>query len=222
LEYYLDGKRTIPAAFGILLDESWRMNPAICEFVSEAFYESRLRSHPKTGNQEISVASSKNSLLIKSHGIQFVPVHHTGNTQCSEEETEFISKLCEELLDSSHTDFEGVLRDRLCWDDILVVAPFNMQVRMLQEKLGPEAKVGTVDKFQGQQAPVVIVSMCSSTVEEAPRGSNFLLNPNRINVAISRAKTLAIVVGSPAIAEARCSSINEMELVNLYCRLTDQ
>ena len=222
LEYYLDGKKTIPAEFGVLLDESWRMNPAICRFVSEAFYESRLRSHPKTENQKISFTSDKNTLIARAHGIQFVPVHHIGNAQCSEEETESIAKLCEELLDSSYTDFEGVIHDRLTWDDILIVAPFTMQVRMHQEKLGPQAKVGTVDKFQGQQAAVVIVSMCSSTLEEAPRGSNFLLNPNRLNVAISRARALAIVVGSPAIAEARCSSIDEMELVNLYCRLADQ
>ena len=93
-----------------------------------------------------------------------------------------------------------------------------MQVRLLQERLGPAAKVGTVDKFQGQQAPVVIVSMCSSTLEESPRGAQFLLNPNRLNVAISRAKALSIIVGSPEIAQAKCSSIEEMELVNLYCR----
>ena len=85
--------------------------------------------------------------------------------------------------------------------------------------MGHQARVGTVDKFQGRQAPGVIVSMCSSTIEDSPRGADFLLNPNRLNVAVSRAKALAIVVGSPQIAEAKCSSIKEMELVNLYCRI---
>ena len=92
---------------------------------------------------------------------------------------------------------------------------------MLQERLGHQARVGTVDKFQGQQAAVVIVSMCSSTIEDSPRGADFLLNPNRLNVALSRAKALAIVVGSPDIAESECNSIREMELVNLYCRITN-
>ena len=218
LEYYLDGKPTIPSELGILLNQSWRMNPAICDFISDAIYESRLESHPKTANQRIVFDTSDTSVLRKSHGIQFVPTVHSGNTQCSEEEVEVIAKLYDDLLRSSHTDFDGVLHDSLTSDDILVVAPFNMQVRLLQERLGPAAKVGTVDKFQGQQAPVVIVSMCSSTLEEAPRGAQFLLNPNRLNVAISRAKALSIVVGNPEIAQAECSSIEEMELVNLYCR----
>jgi len=104
-------------------------------------------------------------------------------------------------------------------DDILLVAPFNMQVRRLRERLGAKARVGTVDKFQGQEAPVVIVSLCASSLDEAPRGADFLLSPNRINVAVSRAQVLAIVVGSPELLESRPTSIDEMKLVNLLCRL---
>ena len=222
LEYYLDGQQTIPLELGILLNQSWRMNPAICEFISDAIYESRLGSHPQAANQRIGFQSTDDSLLSKSHGIQFVSVDHSGNMQCSEEEVEHIAKLYEALLNSSYTDFDGVVHERLTVNDILVVAPFNMQVRMLQEKLGPEAMVGTVDKFQGQQAPVVIVSMCSSTLEDAPRGSSFLLSPNRLNVAISRAKALALVCGSPTLAEAKCNSVEEMELANLFCRIAAQ
>jgi len=103
--------------------------------------------------------------------------------------------------------------------DILLVAPFNMQVRCLREKLGKDARIGSVDKFQGQEAPVVIVSLCASTLDEAPRGPEFLLSPHRLNVAVSRAQALAIVVGSPELLEARCRSVEEMRLLNLLCHL---
>ena len=106
-------------------------------------------------------------------------------------------------------------------DDILIVAPFNMQVRALKRRLGDRARVGSVDKFQGQEAPVVIVSMCASTLDDAPRGAGFLLSPNRLNVAISRAQALAIVVGSPRLGDVRVRSVEEMRLVNGWCRLLE-
>ena len=104
-------------------------------------------------------------------------------------------------------------------EDILIVAPFNLQVRCLKERVDPRIRVGTVDKFQGQEAPAVIVSLCASTLDEAPRGAEFLLSPNRLNVAVSRAQALAIVVGSPELLEARARSVEEMRLVNLLCQL---
>src|ERR687897_10889 len=103
--------------------------------------------------------------------------------------------------------------------DILYVAPFNAQCRRLTHMLGKSARIGSVDKFQGQEAPVVIVSLCSSTLEEAPRGASFLLSPNRLNVAISRAEALAIVVGCPELMDVRCRSVEETRLVNLLCHL---
>jgi uncharacterized protein len=104
-------------------------------------------------------------------------------------------------------------------NDILIVAPFNLQVRCIREALGESVRVGSVDKFQGQEAPVVIVSLCASTLDEAPRGAGFLLSPNRLNVAVSRAEALAIVVGSPELMNVRAKSIEEMKLVNLLCHL---
>jgi superfamily I DNA and/or RNA helicase len=92
-------------------------------------------------------------------------------------------------------------------------------VRNLKQRLGAGARIGTVDKFQGQEAPVVIVSLCASTLSEAPRGAGFLLSPNRLNVAVSRAQALAIVVGCPELLETRCRSVEEMRLVNLLCHL---
>src|SRR5262249_27257252 len=102
--------------------------------------------------------------------------------------------------------------------DILIVAPYNMQVRKIRNRIAG-ARVGSVDKFQGQQAPVVIVSMCASTADSSPRGLEFIFNKNRLNVALSRAQTLAIAVANPQPAYTNCPSIEQMELVNFYCRI---
>ena len=106
-------------------------------------------------------------------------------------------------------------------DDILIVAPFNMQVRALKQRLGPAARIGSVDRFQGQEAPVVIVSMCASTLDDAPRGPGFLLSRNRLNVAISRAQALALVVGSARLGDVRVRSVEEMRLVSGWCRIEE-
>jgi len=107
-------------------------------------------------------------------------------------------------------------------NDILCVAPYNMQVRRLQEALPSDARIGSVDKFQGQQAAVVIISMCSSFGEAGPRGLSFLLDKNRINVALSRATTLAIVVGDPRLANSPANSIADVARINLFCRLVGE
>jgi superfamily I DNA and/or RNA helicase len=156
--------------------------------------------------------------VLTEAGIVFVPVEHDGCTQSSDEEVEVIERIVAELLGRTVVDQHGGPRS-MTLDDILLVAPFNMQVRCLRQRLGKAAKVGSVDKFQGQEAPVVIVSLCASSLDEAPRGADFLLSPNRLNVAVSRAQALAVVVGSPARLAARPRSIDEMKLVNLLCRL---
>jgi len=123
-----------------------------------------------------------------------------------------------ELLRRTVIDRKGIERP-MTMVDILIVAPFNLQVRCIREALGDGVRVGSVDKFQGQEAPVVIVSLCASTLDEAPRGAGFLLSPNRLNVAVSRAEALAIVVGSPELMNVRAKTIEEMRLVNLLCDL---
>jgi uncharacterized protein len=221
LEYLLAGHATIPPDFGIFLNQTWRMHPDICGFISEAVYEDRLHAHPGTSKQCVVLPKDSSGLVSKDAGIIFIPVEHEGNTQGSEEEADVIEKIIAELMEQPVSHFGGEKTTSLTLDDILVVAPFNMQVRLLQHRLGNRARVGSVDKFQGQEAHVVIISMCSSTLEDSPRGADFLLEPNRINVAVSRARSLAIVVGSPAILRARCQTIKEMELLNLYCWLVD-
>ncbi|MCA9098656.1 MAG: AAA family ATPase, partial [Planctomycetaceae bacterium] len=218
LNYLLDGQATIPPDLGVLLDQTWRLHPGICRFISEAFYDGRLQSHPQTNKQKI---KTPGPLITRESGVVFMPVPHYGNVQGSQEEVEAVANLIDELLGSSAWSGQRKSAHPLGWEDILVVAPFNYQVRLLQETLGPDARVGTVDKFQGQEADVVIVSLASSTIEDSPRGAEFLLEPNRLNVAVSRAKSLAIVVGNPGLISGRLTSIRSMELANLFCWLVD-
>ena len=159
-------------------------------------------------------------LVTQQAGIVYLPVSHDGNSQCSMEEVETIKRVVDELLTSEVQDFDRSIRP-LTLDDILIVAPYNMQVRRLIELLGQGAHVGTVDRFQGLEAHVVIVSMAASSLDESPRGAEFLMSPNRINVAVSRAKSLAIVVSSPELMRPRCQTIKQMELANLFCWLKD-
>jgi uncharacterized protein len=217
LEYFLHGHATVPPELGIFLGSSHRMHPDVCRFISEAVYEGRLGSVPETKRHRI--IRGKNTVLVPAEtGIVWVPVDHDGCTQDSEEECEKIVAIVDELLRRDVVDRDGRKR-RMTLDDILIVAPFNLQVRCIREKLGAAARIGSVDKFQGQEAPVVIVSLCASTLDEAPRGAGFLLSPNRLNVAVSRAEALAIVVGSPELMNVRCKSVEEMKLVNLLCHL---
>lgn len=219
LEYYLNGLATIPEDFGIFLDTTWRMHPDVNRFISEAIYESRVTAHPRTANQRV-LHSGNTKIVTQQTGIVYLPVSHDGNSQCSMEEVETIKRVVDELLTSEVQDFDGSVRP-LTMDDILIVAPYNMQVRRLIELLGHGAHVGTVDRFQGLEAHVVIVSMAASSLDESLRGAEFLLSPNRINVAVSRAKSLAIIVSSPELVRPRCQTIKQMELVNLFCWLKD-
>ena len=156
--------------------------------------------------------------MPKEAGIVWVPVPHVGNAQASDEEVDAIERIVEELRGREIVGRDGSVRG-LGIGDILFVAPYNLQVRRLERRLGAGARVGSVDRFQGQEAPVVIVSMCASHVDASPRGMDFLLDRNRINVALSRAQSLAIVVGSPGLIATRAASLAQVELLNVFCRL---
>lgn len=223
LEYYLQGESTIPPEKGVFLATTYRLHPEICEFISQAVYEGRLQSNETETRKQILTLpiSLSEEASLKEAGILYLPVPHEGNAQSSQEEVEVIKSLFDALLRCKTTNGKGEIH-LMTKNDILVVAPYNMQVRLLQDALGPEARVGSVDKFQGQEAPVVIVSMCASSGQESSRGLDFLLCKNRINVAVSRAQNLAIVVGSPSISLTRCKSLDEVALVNLFCWVTEE
>ena len=155
--------------------------------------------------------------------LRFVAVSHSGNQNESMEEVNEIAKLIRELLDgeSTWTDRRGRV-SRLTLDDVLVVTPYNAQVSALREALPKGAHVGTVDKFQGQQAPVIFYSMATSTAADAPRGMEFLYSSNRLNVAISRAQCIAVLVASPALFEMECKSPEQIALANAFCSFLER
>jgi predicted RecB family nuclease len=216
LEHWLGGDAlTIPPSLGVFLPKTRRLHPRICDFISATFYEGRLTTEPSLGLENQSVAISGG---LTGAGLRFWPVEHRGNTNQSPEEVEVVRLLVERCLAPSST-FQprlGAARS-LTVDDILVVAPYNLQVAALRRALPEGVMVGTVDKFQGREAPIVIYSMTSSTAEDAPRGLEFLYSRNRLNVAVSRAQALCVLVASPELARASCQTPRQIKLVNALC-----
>jgi uncharacterized protein len=205
--------KTMPTTLGLFINETRRLHPSICNFTSETFYERRLHARTFTQSQIL-----EGHPWLTGAGLWFVPVEHEGNQNSCAEEVEAVAQIVEGLLKPEVKWFYSAgncrpLRD----DDILIVAPYNAQVADLSARL-PSLPVGTVDKFQGQQAAVVIYSMTTSSPEEAPRGMEFLYSLNRLNVATSRAKTAVIMVGSPRLFEPDCKSPRQMQLANALCR----
>lgn len=214
LEWMLGEHATIPPDRGIFLPVSRRMHPDVCRFISRQVYEGRLVSAPDTAVQAVRGTGFPEA------GAFWVPVVHEGNAQIAAEEVAAIQAAIDDLLSGSWTDKDGTTR-ALEPADIIVVAPYNAQVNALQDALPAGIRVGTVDKFQGQEAPVCLVSMTASSVEETPRGMDFLFSLNRINVAVSRAKGLALVFGAPRLREAKCNTVEQMRLVNTLCALPE-
>ena len=217
LVYLLRDHAVVPSDLGVFLETTYRLHPDVCEFISEAFYEGKLHSAPATSNHRVALPPNPGAVPVES-GILFHPVPHTGNTQASDEEVAAIQNILHLLLGRSFTDSKGASR-LIGLQDILFVAPYNMQVRRLERALPRGARIGSVDRFQGQEAPVVIVSLCSSAGEFGVRGLGFILDRNRLNVAISRAQALAVVVGDPNIASTPANSIKELRLLNTFCRM---
>jgi len=214
LVHMLGGRPTIADDAGLFLDETWRLHPRICALTSELFYEGRLRSGEGLEHQAI-----VGDTPFAGSGLFFVPVEHEGNQSRSLEEAETVRTVVTSLLSGGvrWVDSEGV-EHPLRETDILVVAPYNAQVGALTDGLQAGVPVGTVDRFQGQQAPVVIYSTASSSAEDAPRGMEFLFNPNRLNVATSRARCVCILVAAPRLLEPECRTPEQMRWANGLCR----
>jgi len=213
LEHLMGAHRTIPPEMGMLLPETWRMHPRVCEFTSEIFYEGRLRSRDVLRHRLLAGHS-----WLTGAGLWFVPASHAGNRNSSAEEVGIIDTIVTSLVAPGVKWFPSMGNSKqMELKDVLIVAPYNAQVSDLLVQLPAGARVGTVDKFQGQEAPVVIYSLTSSTPEEAPRGMEFLYSLNRFNVATSRAMIAVIVVGSPRLFEPECKSPRQMQLANAFC-----
>ena len=206
----------VPPGYGSFLGETRRMHPSVCQFISEG----RLGSHRDCARQRISVPPGAAGLVTVETGIVFSGIEHDGDIQQSDEEVERVLAIFAELNGRHYTAADGKTKP-LELEDFLFIAPYNAQVRALQAKLPVAARVGSLDRFQGQEAAVCILSLCSSSGEYGSRGLGFILDRNRINVAVSRAKCLAVVVADPRIANASAGSIAEMTLINLFCKLAD-
>ena len=203
---------TIPDDLGVFLAESHRMHPDVCEFISELAYEDRLGSVAECANQLVSPGGT---------GLRWVPVPHEGNTTRSPEEALVVTDLVVELLQGTWTNKANV-KTPLAPADILVVTPFNAQAQRLSAVLGDTIQVGTVDKFQGREAPVVIYSMACSSADDVPRGIEFLYDLHRFNVAVSRAQGLVYVVASPALLTPAVRNLAQMRAVNGLCRYRER
>jgi len=214
LGHLIGEHQTISEEQGVFLDKTYRMHPAICQFTSEQYYDGRLHSLDSLKHQLISVGTNHlNQQLV------YVPVEHTANQSRSPEEQRAIASLINNLTNGEHRCTVHEQNPQpLQKSDILVVAPYNAQVALLKASLPEGVRVGTVDKFQGQEAPVVIYSMTSSSVEDAPRGMSFLFSPNRFNVATSRARCTVFVFGSPELILTECKTPEQIRWANGLCR----
>ena len=213
LDWTLGESRLVEDDRGIFLSFTWRMHPALCRYISSQFYEGKLQAHPSTAHQGVSAAG------VPRAGAFRMEVSHEGCAQVCEEEVGAVKAMIERLLQGEWTDKHGTTRPMLK-SDLIVVAPYNAQVNALSDAL-PDVRVGTVDRFQGQEAPVALVSMTASSAEETTRGIDFLLSRERLNVAMSRGKALSIAFASPRLLSTRCSTVEQMRLVNALCALPE-
>jgi uncharacterized protein len=195
LGWLVDGRHTLPAELGYFLDRSYRMHPAVCAAVSRLSYDNRLHS--------VEERTAARHLAGIEPGVQVLAVDHDGNSTDSREEAETIVAEITRMLGSAWTDEDGTRP--LTVADVLIVTPYNAQVVLLRRLLDAAGlsgvQAGTVDKFQGRQAPVVFISLVASSIAEVPRGISFLLNRNRLNVAVSRAKYAAVIVRSAMLTD---------------------
>ncbi|HEX7492110.1 MAG TPA: TM0106 family RecB-like putative nuclease [Candidatus Limnocylindrales bacterium] len=216
LGHVLAGHSTIQPEVGLFQERTRRLHPDLCRFTSEVFYEGRLASEEWLARQDLTARGP-----FTGTGVRFAPVAHEGNRNESLEEAAAVAEIIRGLVDEggSWTESDGK-RSKLLLKDVLVVAPYNAQVAAITRAL-PGVRAGTVDKFQGQEAPVSIYSMATSSPEDAPRGMEFLYSLNRLNVATSRARCLAIVVASPALIRVRAHTPRQMQLANALCRFIE-
>ncbi|HEX6537910.1 MAG TPA: TM0106 family RecB-like putative nuclease [Candidatus Dormibacteraeota bacterium] len=215
LNHLLQDQSTVTPESGIFLDRTWRMAPEVCAFVSDAFYQGRLQPVEACARQ--AVAADDGTRL---HGLYAAPVAHDGDRTFSRAEAERVREIFTALLGRRWHHCDGTERV-LGIADIVVVAPYNAQVACLSAALPDGARVGTVDRFQGQEAAVSIFSLTTSSAEDLPRNLEFLYSAHRLNVAVSRARCMSVLVHSPALLRTRCRTPEQMRLVNALCRYVE-
>jgi uncharacterized protein len=217
LGHLLGERATIEPHQGLFLDRTWRLHPDLCAFTSELFYAGQLQPEGVTRRQGVEASPP-----LSGTGLRWIPVAHHDNAVESPEEAAVVGELVASAVggDACWTDVAGE-SSPIALGDVLVVAPYNAHVERIAEALPPGSRVGTVDKFQGQEAAISIYAMGTSAPELAPRGMEFLYSLNRLNVATSRARCIAVVVASPALLHMSCHTPRQMRLANGLARLVE-
>jgi len=219
LGHFLGDEETVPADRGVFLEKTWRMHPLITAYTSELFYEGKLATVPGLEQQRVSGDD-----WLSGSGIRWVAVAHQANTNESVEEAAKVVEIVRSLIGRTWVNQDGEAK-QIGPDQIRVVSPFNAHRLLIDRRLAEAGvtgvAVGTVDKFQGQEAPVSIYTVATSRPEDAPRGLGFLLSTNRLNVATSRARALAIVVASPALLNAVPRSPDQLRMANALCAFVE-
>jgi len=218
LGYMLGDVSTVPPDRGIFLPVTRRLHPLICKYISRVVYDGRLNSDKPAARQRLLLSRSHPALAPA--GLRFAAVAHAGNSQSSSEEAEAVLDAYRTLIGQTLQDRDGNRRP-IGATDILVVTPYNAQVNLLTRMLPAGARIGTVDKFQGQEAPVCLISIATSSADEMPRNIESLFSVNRLNVAISRAQVLAVVFASPRLLDVPRRTIEQMRLVNALAAVAD-
>ena len=222
LAHLLGDDATMPPQRGLFLATTWRLHPDLCAFTSEVFYDGRLEPEGHLIQQLVSASPGAGLPIVLGAGPRMVASPSVGADSESPEEAAAVAALARGIVESGTKwiDEHGRM-SRLGWSDVLIVAPYNAQVGAIQRLLPAEARVGTVDKFQGQEAPISLYSLTTSTPELAPRGMDFLYSRNRLNVATSRARGVAIVVAAPDLLRVRARTPEQMRLANAFCRFSE-
>lgn len=215
LEHVLAGTATIPPERGVFLDTTWRMHPEVCGFLSEQIYDGRLGSHENCARQSVGGQA----------GLRWIRAEHEHRDTSSPEEAALVADTVRCLRGQTWVDFDGNARP-LGAEDVMVVAPYNDHVDLVRETLASDptlegARVGTVDKFQGQEAPVVIFTMATSSGADLPRTVDFLYSRNRLNVAISRTRALAYVICTEQLLDTRAITVADMRLIGTLCAFVE-
>ena len=217
LDFILEDDDTISIDKGVFLNVTRRLNKKICNYISTSFYDSRLTSDPITETRSVNLKLDP----IKDEGLFYVPIDHNGCSQRSDEEADLVEKVFNKIVDKEYKSEN--ITGKISAKDIMVVAPYNAQANNIRERLKKKFKddvrVGTIDLFQGQEAKVVLISMTTSDVESLPRHKDFFFSRNRLNVAISRAECVAIIIFNQNLLLASASNIKEMKLINSFCKL---
>ena len=217
LEHLLgEGIPTLTADRGVLLNVTRRMHPDVCEFISDVMYEGKLSSHDTCVGQSTTVGT----------GLRWIRAEHVGNSTEAPEEASLVASTIESLLGTDWINERGVTLP-LTASDIIVVTPYNDQRRLITATLDSTPatagiEVGTVDKFQGQEAAVVLFSMATSSAEFIPRAADFLFSKNRLNVAISRARCLAYLICTDDLLDTRARNVDEMSLISALCSFAER